>query len=89
MSYDVLLTDSAAIDLEELDQFILSNDSVESADYVLDKLDEVIGNLAEFPERGNYPPELFALGIQDYREFFSSHIELSIVFWRIKSTFTS
>ena len=70
MSYDVLLTDSAAIDLEELDQFILSNDSVESADYVLDKLDEVIGNLAEFPERGNYPPELSALGIQDYREFF-------------------
>ena len=70
MPYDVLLTDSAVIDLEELDEFILSNDSVESADYVLDMLDEVIGTLAEFPERGNYPPELAALGIQDYREIF-------------------
>ena len=70
MLYDVLLTDSAAVDLEELDEFILSNDSVESADYVLGMLDEVIGTLAEFPERGNYPPELSALGIQDYREIF-------------------
>ena len=70
MPYDVLLTDSAVIDLEELDEFILTNDSVESADYVLGKLDEVIGALAQFPERGNYPPELSALGIQDYREIF-------------------
>ena len=75
MPYDVLLTDSAAVDLEELDEFILSNDSVESADYVLGMLDEVIGTLAEFPERGNYRPELSALGIQDYREFFLNHIE--------------
>ena len=42
MSYDVLLTDSAVIDLEELDEFILTNDSVESADYVLDMLDKAI-----------------------------------------------
>ncbi|MEH6606950.1 MAG: type II toxin-antitoxin system RelE/ParE family toxin [Pseudomonadales bacterium] len=70
MPYGVLLTDSAVIDLEELDEFILTNDSVESADYVLGKLDEVIATLAEFPERGSYPPELSALGIQDYREIF-------------------
>lgn len=70
MSYDVLLTDSAVIDLEELDEFILTNDSVESADYVLDMLDKAIGTLAEFPERGSYPPELSALGIRDYREIF-------------------
>ena len=70
MSYDVLLTDSAVIDLEELDEFILTNDSVGSADYVLDMLDEAIGTLAEFPERGNYLPELSALGIRDYREIF-------------------
>ena len=70
MPYDVLLTDSAVIDLEELDEFILTNDSVESADYVLGKLNEVIGTLAEFPERGHYLPELSALGIRDYREIF-------------------
>ena len=70
MPFDVLLTDSAVIDLEELDEFILTNDSVESADYVLGRLNEVIGTLAEFPERGNYPAELAALGIRDYREIF-------------------
>lgn len=70
MPYDVLLTDSAVVDLEELDEFILTNDSVESADYVLGILDEVTGTLAEHPERGNYPPELSALGIQNYREIF-------------------
>jgi toxin ParE1/3/4 len=70
MPYDVLLTDSAVRDLEELDEFILINDSLESADYVLGKLEEVIGTLATFPEHGNYPPELSALGIQDYREIF-------------------
>jgi hypothetical protein len=31
MPYDVLLTDSAVRDLEELDEFILINDSLESA----------------------------------------------------------
>lgn len=70
MPYDVLFTDSAVRDLQELDEFILTNDSVESADYVLGKLDEVIATLAELSERGNYPPELSALGIQDYREIF-------------------
>jgi toxin ParE1/3/4 len=70
MPYDVLLTDSAVIDLEELDEFILIRDSLESADYFLGKLDAVISTLAEFPERGSYPPELSALGIQDYREIF-------------------
>jgi toxin ParE1/3/4 len=70
MPYDVLLTDSAVIDLEELDEFILIRDSLESADYVLGKLEEVIGTLGKFPERGNYPPELSALGIRDFREIF-------------------
>ena len=70
MPYDVLLTDSAVTDLEELDEFLFTNDSAKSADYVLGKLDKVIGTLAEFPERGSYPPELSALGIRDYREIF-------------------
>ena len=70
VSYNVLLTDSAVKDLEELDEFILSNDSVDSADYILGKHDDVIGTLEEYPERGDYPPELAAIGIQDYREIF-------------------
>ena len=37
-------------------------------DDVLDKLTEVIAGLAQFPERGNYPKELVALGIREYRQ---------------------
>ena len=70
MPYDVFLTDDAARDLQELDDYIASNDSPQKADYVLDSIEEVIKGLAEMPERGSYPKELSALGIHEYREIF-------------------
>lgn len=70
MPYKVLLTDSAARDLEELYAYIAQNDSPARADYVLDKIEETINTLSKFPERGVYPQELSALGIRDYREVF-------------------
>jgi len=70
MRYKVMMTESAVRDLEELDDYISTHDSIESANYVLDSLSEVINTLNEFPSRGNYPPELSALGIQEYREVF-------------------
>jgi toxin ParE1/3/4 len=70
MPYRVLLTDSAARDIEELDAYIAQNDSVIRAEYVLTKIEEIIRTLSEFPERGVYPQELSALGIREYREVF-------------------
>lgn len=70
MSYRVLLTDSAARDLEELDAYITQNDSPASAEHVLGKIENVINNLSEFPERGAYPQELLSLGIREYRQVF-------------------
>ncbi len=70
MPYKVLLTGSAARDLEELDAYIAQHDTPEAAEYVLTRIEEKINGLVEFPERGVYPPELSSLGIRDYRECF-------------------
>ncbi len=69
MKYKVLLTDNARKDLEELDAYIAQHDSLKNADYVLDKIEEIILSLEEQPARGTYPKELSSLGIREYREF--------------------
>jgi toxin ParE1/3/4 len=70
MRYEVLLTESAERDLEEIYGYIAEFDSPNSADYVLDRLLEVTQSLAAFPERGPHPRELQALGIREYRQAF-------------------
>ena len=66
--YEVLLTEGAEQDLESIYNYIAEFDCKANADYVLDRLLEVVENLASFPERGAYPKELLALGIRDYRQ---------------------
>ncbi len=70
MPYKVLLTRDAVNDLEELDTWIATHDSPERADYVLDGIAEAFQKLAELPERGTHPKELFALGVREFREVF-------------------
>jgi toxin ParE1/3/4 len=66
--YEVLLTEDAEQDLESIYDYIAEFDCKANADYVLDRLLEVVESLAAFPERGAYPKELVALGIRDYRQ---------------------
>lgn len=47
--------------------YISEFDCVVTANYVLDKLMEVVKSLSKFPERGSYPKELVGLGIKEYR----------------------
>jgi toxin ParE1/3/4 len=68
MRYEVLLTEGAEHDMEAIYRYILEHDSPASADYVLDRLTPVAEQLASFPDRGPYPPELLALGIHQYRQ---------------------
>ena len=68
MRFEVLLTEGAERDLEEIYDYIEKFDSAKSADYVLDKLLEAAERLGQFPERGPYPGELLALGIREYRQ---------------------
>lgn len=70
MPLKVLLTDAAALDLEDIYDYIAAHDAPERADHVLDRIEEAILSLSEYPERGAYPKELLALGIRQYREVF-------------------
>lgn len=66
--YEVLLTEGAEQDLEDLYDYIAEFDCAATANRVLDRLLEVAQSLAQFPERGTYPRELLELGIRDYRQ---------------------
>ena len=70
MAFSVFLTDDAARDLTDLDRYLESHDSRESADHVLAKLEKELSSLAENPHRGVYPRELSSVGIREYREVF-------------------
>lgn len=68
MRYEVLITQGAERDLEDLYDHIAEFDSPAKADYVLSRLLEVAERLAAFPDRGPHPKELLALGIREYRQ---------------------
>lgn len=70
MKYEVLITEGAERDIEELYEYIAASDSPARADYVLDRLLEIADSLAQAPDRGTYPKELLALGIREYRQIF-------------------
>lgn len=70
MSYQVLLTNDAVTDMEEIDDYISEHDSPEKADYVLNEIEAIIQSLADMPDRGSYLSELLKLGIKEYRECF-------------------
>jgi toxin ParE1/3/4 len=70
MPYEIVLTDDAAADLQELYDHIAQFDSLQNADHVLDKILEVADSLATDPHRGSIPKELRRLGITDYRQVF-------------------
>jgi toxin ParE1/3/4 len=70
MRFEVLLTEDAGSDLEELYDYIAEHDAPSKADYVLDRIERVMETLAAFPERGSFTKELLALGIREYRQTF-------------------
>ncbi len=70
MAFEILLTNDAARDLEEIYNYIALHDSFQKADYVLAQIEKVFSSQSEFPERGVYPKELLALGIREYREIY-------------------
>ena len=67
--YNVRVVREAEEDLAELADFIAHHDSVERANFVLQKLLMLCERLEQHPERGHFLPELRSLGIKIYREF--------------------
>ena len=70
MSFAVYITDSAARDLADIDEYIATHDSPKRADYILGRIEAALNKLADLPERGSYPRELSTLGIREYREVY-------------------
>jgi toxin ParE1/3/4 len=68
MKYKVIIDPLARLDLKEIFIFVAMNDSVQSANKLLDALEETCYKLEKFPERGHIPPELKPTGIKSYLE---------------------
>lgn len=66
--FEVLLTVGAEQDLEAIHDYMAEFDCIANANDVLNQLMKVVKSLPQFPERGNYPKELVALGIKEYRQ---------------------
>jgi toxin ParE1/3/4 len=58
MTYSLRITSAACRDLVEIHDWIAENDSLESADNVLDRLSETAESIVAMPHRGAHPPEL-------------------------------
>ncbi len=54
-AFEVVPTEDASADLEELHEHIARHDAPARADHVLDRIQEILDTLATFPERGSYP----------------------------------
>jgi toxin ParE1/3/4 len=70
MLYEVSLTKDAERDLEDIYFYIVKNDSLASADHVLERIVHATDALRTSPDRGSYVNELRPLGILEYRQVF-------------------
>jgi toxin ParE1/3/4 len=66
--YKVIIDPQARLDLKEIFTFVALNDSIRSANKLLDALEETCFKLEKYPERGHIPPELRPTGIKNYLE---------------------
>lgn len=68
MKFSVLVTADAQRDLDDIHAYIASQDGLDRADAILDRLGATLSKLTKRPNRGEYPPELVALGIRQFRQ---------------------
>ena len=67
-TYKVIIDPLAKADLKEIFIYVSLNDSIESANKLLDALEDTCFTLEKYPERGHIPPELRQTGISNYLE---------------------
>ena len=70
MRFEVLLTEDAYRDLDELYSYVAEHDSPGKAQDLLDHINDTIETLSAYPSRGTFPKELSVLGIHEYRQLF-------------------
>lgn len=68
IKYKVVIDPQAKQDLKEIFVYVALSDSIQSANKLLDALEETCSKLKGYPERGHIPPELRPAGIKKYLE---------------------
>ena len=68
MKYQVEFSPEAEEDLWKIGSYIARNDSLPKAEWLVDSLEKLAGQLEFLPFRGHVTPELAFFGILDYRE---------------------
>lgn len=67
-SWRVVVARAVERDLDEIYDYIEAQSGAARAEKVFARLRAQIHGLAEFPERGSWPPELLDLGVRDFRQ---------------------
>jgi toxin ParE1/3/4 len=70
MAFQVVLTEDAERDLEDIVTFVAKHDSPRSAEHVLSRILDIADSLTVEPTRGSSPRELRTLGDREYRQIF-------------------
>jgi toxin ParE1/3/4 len=68
MTYAVIITEPALLDLFHINDYYLTNVSDKTANKIIDDLETAVNSLNDFPERGSFPKELLNLGVRQYRQ---------------------
>jgi toxin ParE1/3/4 len=68
MTFQVVITEDAERDLEDIVTYIAQHDSRRSAEHVLSRILQIADSLSAAPMRGSQPKELRSLGDQEYRQ---------------------
>ncbi|MGH7817409.1 MAG: type II toxin-antitoxin system RelE/ParE family toxin, partial [Candidatus Binatia bacterium] len=58
MRFEVLLTEDANRDLEDIYSYVAEHDAPGKAEDLLARIVDVIESLSKYPHRGSYPKEL-------------------------------
>jgi len=66
--YNVIVTENALLDLEDIAHYITLHDGPDKAEHVGRHLEKAWLSLSSLPNRGNHPRELLQLGNRTFRE---------------------
>jgi len=66
--YEVVLTEHALLDLDDIAHCITWHDTLEKAEQVALRVEKAFSSLATLSNRGNHPRELLAMGNRSFRE---------------------
>ena len=70
MAFEVVLTEDAERDLDDIITYIAQDDSPRNAEHVLGRILDIADSLTVEPTRGSSPKELLELGDREYRQIF-------------------